>query len=456
MGVGLSKMLSAYSSATRKVRKIIDGIIDESSFVELDTFIGGTNELGEYKGEGLLCGMASVCGKDIALMATNPEVFEGGISKRGAEKIERLVNRAISTGTPLVSVLDTAGARILEGIDSLYGYGLILNSFAKACGTVPVFTVVTGKNYGMLSYISGLSDLCIAIDKAQMSTSSPLLITAAAGDGVNYSSAKALAASSGSITNVAKNIDEVKSLLDNALSLYCDMFGEFCEDDDPNRVGKSLSTRSTAHTVIKEVCDANTVFEVRSAYAPEVITALARLDGVTVGVVSVNDKLTAKGSTKITEFVNSAANFNIPVINLVNCSGVIIDPKQEACCLMRSISDLVYAYSNADIPKIALITGEAVGASYSILAAKQTFDYTFAWENANISPLESTAAARLLYGDKIAASKNSAEAEKKFAKEYGDENSAMTAAGKGYLDNVIIPNHSRQYLIAALHSVIKR
>lgn len=453
MASGLSKTLTAYTSATKKIRKTLDAVIDENSFVELDAFIGGNNELGEFKGEGVLCGFASLGGNDIAVIATNPEVFEGGISKRGAEKIERLVKRAVGTGIPLVSFIDSAGARVLEGIDALYGYGLILSSFAKAYGEVPVFTVNCGKNFGMLSYLSGLSDLCISFERAQTATSSPLLLTASAGDGKDRSTAKALAASTGSITNIVKTTDELKSLLDKAICLYGDCAQS---EDDPNRVGKTITAKTNPSVIIEEIFDAGSLLEIRALYAPEVITALASLDGVTVGVVSVKGRLASNGGTKITEFINSISGFNIPVVNIVNCSGIIVDYKQESDSLMRSISDVIYAYANAEIPKIAIITGEAIGAAYSVLAAKGVFDYTFAWDKAHIAPLEGSAAARLLYGKEISKAKDAAEAEKKLAKVYDDENSAMTAAEKGYLDNVIFPDHSRQYLIAALQTMIKR
>lgn len=453
MSSELNNVLGSYAAATKSVRDTVNAVIDENSLVEFDALMGGAIELGEIKGEGVLCGLASVDGHDVALLATNPEVFGGGISKRGAEKIARLVTRAIDAGIPLVSLLDTAGARVLEGVDSLYGYGVLLDSYSEAFGQIPVITVVKGKNYGMLSYLAGLSDMFVAYEKAQIATASPLLVSASA-DGKDYSDAKTHYTSDGAVTNIVKNDAELKTLLSKVLEEVDDCIT--VTTDSANRVCKGLSATSDAKAIIKEAFDAGSSIELRGGVAPEVTTALAKLDGVTVAVVGVDGKLTAKGASKITDFLNTAANFGLPVMNLVGCTGVIVDAHQETCCLIRNVSDLIYTYRNVSLPKIALVCGGAVGAAYSIFAAKSSYDYTMAWDTASITPLESSSAARLLYGEEIAKAKDQNAAEEKFAKVYAEENSALVAAEKGYLDTVLIPNHSRQYLIAALRTMIKR
>ncbi len=453
MSSGLKNVIASYSAATKNARASIDAIVDESSFVELDAFMGGANELGEIKGEGVLCGVASVDGNDVAVFALNSEVFNGGISKRGAEKIARLIDRAIGTGSPLISIIDTEGARVLEGVDALYGYGVILNRFSEAYEQIPVITVVKGKNYGMLTYLAGMSDLFIAYDKAQIATASPLIISASA-DGKNYSDVKAHYEQSGIITNVVKSDAELKQLIAKVLDEVGNVVA--MPVDDANRVCKGLGTESKARQVLEAAFDAGSVVELRGGIAPNVVTALAKLNGVTVGVVGIDGKLTAKGSVKITDFLNTVDGFGLPVINLVGSTGVIVDAHQETHCLIRNVSDLIYAYNTKRVPKISLIFGGAVGAAYSIFASKQTYDYTIAWDCASITPLESTSAARLIYGEEIAKAKDPVAAEEKFAAIYAEENSAMTAAEKGYVDTVIFPNHTRQYLIAALQTIVKR
>ncbi len=453
MSSELKSVLGSYSAATKNVRATIDAIADADSFVEFDAFMGGANELGEIKGEGVMCGLASVGGQGVALLATNSEVFGGGISKRGAEKIARLVTRAVDTDLPLVSVIDTTGARVFEGVDALYGYGKILGSFAKAYGSVPVFTIVKGSNYGMLTYLAGLSDLFIAYEKSKISTASPMLISASA-DGKDYSAANVHYTESGVVTNVVKSDAELKELLTKVLGEACSVFSDSA--DSANRVCKGLGEKSDVRAVLAEAFDAGSVVEVRAGYAPETLTAFAKLDGATVAVVGIDGKLTAKGSAKINDFLNTADNLGIAVVNLVNSTGVVIDAKQETCCLIRNVSNLIYAYENISVPKIALICGNAVGAAYTVFASKSSYDYTMAWDCAAVTPLESSGAARLLYGDEIAKAADPAKAEETFAKVYADENSALVVAEKGYVDTVLLPNHSRQYLIAALQTLIKR
>lgn len=450
MGSEYKNMLNSYDKATKKVRSTVNAIVDEASFVELDAFMGGSDELGEIRGEGVMCGLASIGGVDVAVFADNPDVFDGGISLRGAEKIRRLIDRAVESGLPLVSLIDTAGARVLEGVGALYGYGLILDGYAEAYGSVPVITVVKGRNYGMLSYLSGLSDLFIAYDKAQIATASPLLLSAAGGD---CSSAKTHYEKSGAVTNIVGGDGELRELLIKVLGDLSSPVQDTA--DDPNRVCKKLTASSSVRDVLAEAFDAGSVVEIRGGIADNVVTAFARLCGVTTAVVGVDGKLTAKGASKITDFLNTASSFGIPVVNLVTSTGIVVDAHQEQCCLMRNISDMIYAYGNVQVPKIALVCGEAVGAAYSIFASKSSYDYTMAWDCASVTPLESAAAARMLYGDDIAKAKDQEKAEAKFAEVYAEDNSAVKAAEKGHFDTVLLPAHTRQYLIAALRVAAK-
>ena len=452
MSSGLKGALSSYASATKKVRQTVNSVVDENSFVELDAFMGGANELGQIRGEGVYCGLAAVGDRDVAVVALNPEVFSGGISKRGAEKIERLVKRACEASLPLITFIDSAGARVLEGVDALYGYDLILNAYSKAYGTVPVITAVTGKCFGMTAYLSGLSDLFVCTEKAKISTSSPLILTG--DDTKDCSGAKNHYKTSGVVTNLVKDETELRGLIMTALEDLCDVVSY--SEDDPNRVCENLSARSNVKDVLNEAFDAGSVLELRGGIAKEVTTAFAKLNGITVAVVGVDGRLTAKGAAKIVDFLNTADNAGVPVVDLVNSTGVIVDAHQETHCLMRNVSVMIYAYGNLGVPRISLICGKAIGAAYSVFASKTSCDYTIAWDVAVIAPMEKSSAAYLLYGKDIACAKNPAAAERKFAAGYSGENSAMRAAEKGYVDTVIVPNHSRQYLIAALQTMVKR
>ena len=452
MSTGLKSALGSYARATKRVREVVDAVIDEQSFVELGAFIGGANELGEYKGEGVYCGLATVDDRDVAVLAINPEVFSGGISGRGAKKIADLVDRACNAGLPLISFIDSAGARVLDGVDALDGYDSVLAAYCKAYGSVPVITAVTGKCYGMLTYLADYSDLFIAVEKAKISTAAPLIISGESGKDV--SGAKNHYKTTGVVTNLVKDTGELRALISEALEDMCDVVGE--TEDDPNRVCEDLTSSSSVKAVLASAFDEGSVLELRGGIAPEAVTAFAKLNGITAAVVGVSGKLTALGAAKITDFLNTADNAGVPVVNLVACTGTAACAAEETGALIRNVGDLIYTYNNLDVVKVTLVCGKTAGAGYTIFASKSACDYVIAWEKAAISPMESKAAAYMLYGKEIAKAKNTAAAERKFAAVYANENSAMEAAEKGYADMVIFPSHTRQYLIASMQAMIKR
>ncbi len=452
MSTGLKNALSSYARATKKVREVVDAVVDEQSFVELNAFMGGANELGEYKGEGVYCGLATIDDRDVAVLAVNPEVFSGGISRRSADKIAGIAKRACDAGLPLISLIDSAGARVMEGVDALDGYGAILSAYCRAYGSVPVITAVTGKCYGMLTYLSGCSDMFIAVEKAKISTAAPLIISGESGKDV--SGANTHYKTSGVVTNVVKDVTELRALIVKALSAMCDSVIE--TEDDPNRTCDELNYASGVRAVLSAAFDADSVTELRGGVASEAVTAFATLDGIPVAVVGVSGKLTSRGAAKIADFLNTADNAGMPVVNLVACTGTVADAGEETGSLIRNVSDLIYTYDNLGVVGVTLICGKTSGSGYAIFASKSACDYVVAWEKASVSPMESKSAAYMLYGKEIAKAKNKSAAERKFAKVYADENTAMDAAEDGCVDMVIYPAHTRQYLIATVRSMVKR
>ena len=448
MSLDLNSMLKSYESATKSVRATFAAVLDADSFVELDAFITGENELGEPTGEGVVSGFASIGSKDVAVLATNPDVFDGGISALGAKKAERIISRAIESGLPLVSFIDTTGARVLEGIDALAGFDKILAGYARAYGQIPVITVVKGKCFGMLTYLSGMSDAFICYENAEVATTSPLILSTS---GSISCLASDIAKNAGFVTNIVKDDAECKKVIDRLVSLLNDEMADIT--DDANRVCKGLSASSDVRSVLNEAFDKNSSIEMKASSAIEALTAFASLDGVPVAVVGVDGKLTAKGASKITDFITTAGSMGMPIVTLVNSTGIVADANQESCCLVRNVSDLIYAYNNVSVQRIALVMGKAVGAAYSILASRSINDFCLAWNGAYIAPFDGASAARLTEGEEIAKAKDVEAAEKKFASIYEADNSALSAARKGYLDNVILPNHTRQYLIAALRAI---
>lgn len=232
-------------------------------------------------------------------------------------------------------------------------------------------------------------------------------------------------------------------------------------EDDGNRVCKGLGAGTSTEKIIAEIFDKSTFIEIKKGFAAEVVTGYARLNGVSVGVVasdsSVSDgRLTADGAKKVTELINTCDSFGLPIVNIVDCKGAINCLKFQGE-LMRSIGDMIYAYNVADVAKVSLIKGSAVGVGYTALASSNIFDYVVAWECASIGLLDNAASAELVYAAEIAKAKDRNAAAAKLAEAYREESTAaVTVAAKGYIDNVIEPNFSRQYLIAAVQAYIDK
>lgn len=454
----LKKLFDETAAKKAAVMKFIDALIDGQSFVETDVLRKTTTPLGEAEGEGIVSGFASISDIQVALFATNPEVLKGSVGAAAAKKIKRVVKSALKAEAPVIAVLDTSGARFAEGVEAVNGYASVLKAFSQAYGEVPTITIVKGNNFGMLSYLTAFSDVVIGFEKSVMATSSPLIVAAKAGaDAETVGTAKAHTAS-GIYSAVVKSEKELKPLLGKILGYFARPAEE--AGDDPNRTGKNKSAAPAA--VIADVFDKGTFTEVKAGFAPSVVTGFARLNGASVGIVANNGgadagKLTADGAVKICDLLTTCASFGLPIVNLVDCAGVTVDLKSENAGLIREIGNMIFTYNRTDIPKLAVITGNAFGLGYAAFAGSNVCDYTAAWNTAKIGVIDSAAAAQLLYAGDIAKAKDKAKAEAKYAETYAEENQSAAVAGvNGYVDNVIEPTQTRQYLIAALQAYAER
>lgn len=443
----LKETKATLAAANKDVLTLIRSFADEQSFIETDAFMSSETDIADAPGEGVVSGFASVGGKGVCVFAINPKVLKGSIGALNAKKITRCINNAVRTEKPLIAVWDTSGARFAEGIDALDGYGDILRAYTLAYGDIPVISIIKGNNLGISSYVAGLSDFVIAYDESVMATSSPLVISAQTGvDVKNVGSAKTLA-ENGIVTNIVK-----KDLRDTLIKILSVFAGGAESGDDANRVCKGLKCGADMKAVIKEVFDKNSFLPVRDGFAQSVITGFATLGDIPVGVVATNaecgeGKLTAQSCLKITEFLGACSTADCPVVFLVDSAGT------EVCAddtrLMYELSNLLYAVHTQQTDMFAVVCGKAIGGAYTTLVAP--CEYKIAWECAEVGALASESAARLLYADEIKSAKNKDKAAEKLATAYAAENcSALTLARSGHFDNVIEPNLTRSYLLAAL------
>lgn len=438
------------------VYDFIRGVTDTDSFIEVDALV--VSESGACSGEGVVSGFAEICGQKVGIFVTDPNVLKGSIGSRNATKIVKCINNAIKTGNPIIAVLDTSGARFSEGIEVMEAYGKILGAFSRAYGLIPTICVVKGNNFGMLSYLTACCDLCIAYDKAVIATASPLILAAKTKYDASFiGTASIHAQQTGVIGKVVRSDAELKESLARFIDLTINKNKE--PEDDPNRLCSSLNENSKAEDIIPAVFDKDSFFEIRKDYSKEFITGFARLNGMTVGVIAANGavnegKLSDTAAKEISLLVRTCENFGIPVVSLLDSEGVRKNIECENTDLIWELSSMIYSLCHSKVCKVALISGNAIGLAYVALASKSVFDYTVAWKGANISMIDNDAATTLIYADEIAKGETLTEKKEiteKFSKKYTEENCAADVIARaGYLDNVIDPTFTRQYLIAGV------
>lgn len=451
----LAKLTKELDTAQKNVLSLVGAITDDSSFIETDRFIGADTELGTACGEGVICGFANINENKVAIFSTNSAVLKGAIGKRNSDKIVKLINNAVKAGIPLIGVLDTQGGRLAEGIEALEGYASITRAFNVASRNIPTIIVNKGKNYGITSYLSAMCDFCIGYEKSEVSSASPLIISANAGVSENKTGTASIHKKE---TGIFSAVVKTDADLKNCIIKYLDIISIDTIEctDDLNRVSKTLKAGVKTKELIKEIFDTDSFVDYCGEFCPEVVTGFARLGGMATAVLVFDTKadgvkLDSKNASKILEFFKRAESFGMPIVSLVNCTGTVVDINEENTTLIKNVADLLVGANSLSVPKIALITGSAVGVGYTAFASKSVNDYVLAWQTSRIAMVDSIKMAELLYAEEIKKSKNQDAILKKLSTSYADENqTALALAKDGYFDNIIEPAFSRSYLISAV------
>lgn len=457
---------SAIAKACEKTLAFINGIVDENSFVECDVFLSSKGFDSEVAlGEGVISGYATVGGKPVNIFAQNPEVSKGSISMAHAEKIAKCIARAIKTDTPLISVIDSAGARIGEGVGATEAYAKILAEVAKASNNIPHFCVVKGNCVGMMASYVAMADFVFMADKAVMSVNSPMYLASQATEIpaldkiLGYDAHKSGSdLAHFSYKNEADLSGKLTSMLHFIVGCDCD-----CEEeatDDPNRVDSKLNN-ATADAVIASIADDNKAVKYCDDYAKEVKCAFVKINGIACGVLAtdstVNDGyISESGLKKAIFFIEKLDGFNLPLITIVDSLGVNPTLSEEINGFAKRTAVLFQTIYNSTISKISVVKGKAIGYAYSTLVSKQAgFDYALATDNSTISPISSMTAVNTIYEQEIAKAKDPIKARAKLESDYEKlEGNPLIAAQEGYVDNVIEAKNLRPYLSSVLMMVM--
>lgn len=476
---GQARIDKQHKSGKLTARERILRLLDEDTFMELDKFV--VNQCGDYDmekplGDGVITGYGKINDRLVYVFAQDFTVFGGSLSGAYGAKICKIMDLAMKNGAPVIGLNDSGGARIQEGVVSLAGYGDIFNRNVLASGVVPQLSVIMGPCAGGAVYSPSITDFVVMVQNTSyMFITGPEVIKAVMGEDVTQEQlggAKTHSSVSGvshfevpSDTEALKLIRELLTYLpQNNLQ---DPPAVVCTDD-PNRLDPGLRTivpddpskPYDMTELLRMVLDDNYFLEVHANYARNIVVGFGRLAGYSVGIVANQPLVLAgcldiKASIKAARFVRFCDSFNIPVITFVDVPGFLPGTEQEYGGIITHGAKLLYAYAEATVPKITMITRKAYGGAYDVMASKHIrADMNFAYPSGEIAVMGSDGAVKIIFRKQIKESENPAQTQAELVAQYKEKfANPYRAAELGYIDEVIDPLYTRPKLIIALDSL---
>ena len=435
-------------------RERVAQLLDAASFVELDVLNADA---------GVVTGYGLVDGNPVYVYAQDFTVKGGSVGMAHAKKVLKVMDLAEKTGSPLIAILDTAGARLDEGIDAMNAYALMAGRVSALSGVVPQIALVLGQCGGIASAIAGMSDFVVMSKNGSLFVNGPQVVSAAAGKEIDMATLGGAQASVRSgMAQLAAETDEEAIALARKLAAMLpannmDDAQGFTEDDINRELPElnAIEKLEDVRDLIARVADNNDVIELGDDFAASMVTAIGKIGGTTVGFIANQaskdeGRLTVYGCKKAARFVAFCDCFSIPVVTIVDSMGMKIStaPQGE---LSRAGAQLLFALSEASCPRIALVTGAAVGMSYAAMASRAASDVVYAWPGATISAVTPKIAVQLMWADELKGAEDPFAKREELEKKYMDDVAdGINAAKQGYVDDVIEPAQTRQMIAAAL------
>lgn len=478
MGGGKDAIDAQHKKGKYTARERINKIVDEGSFVELDVFVESRcTDFGMDKkklpGDGVVTGYATINGRPVCLSAQDFTVIGGTLGEAHAKKITKVMDLSVKMGAPFISINDSGGARIHEGINALSGYGEIFLRNTRASGVVPQISLIMGPCAGGACYSPAITDFIFMVEnKGQMYLTGNQVVKAVTGEDVTLEELGG-AHVHNSVSGVAhfkslnedECIDELKKLLsflpDNNLS---ETPNEICSDDlnrladdmeqiIPDDMNKSYDMLE----IIKRTVDDGDFFEVQKLFAQNIIVGFARINGSSIGIVANQPKVKAgsldfDSSDKAARFVRFCDAFNIPLVTFTDVPAFLPGVGQEHSGVIRHGAKLLYAFAEATVPKINVIVRKAYGGAYIAMNSKTLgADIVYAWPTAEIAVMGAEGAANIIFRKEISQSETPIETRQEKIAEYRDKfSNPYVAASNGVVDDVIEPAQTRQRIAASL------
>lgn len=461
----------------------IERLLDEGSFQQIDGLARHrSHNFGMEKsrpyGDGVITGYGTIDGRQVCVFAQDFTVFGGSLGEVFGEKICKVMDLALKTGVPMIGINDSGGARIQEGVVSLGLYGEIFKRNAHASGVIPQISLILGPCAGGAVYSPALTDFIVMVDKtSHMFITGPEVIKTVTGEEVAFEDlggARTHNTKSGVAHYMASDEDDALEYVKNLLSFlpsnnmdevpYLDVEADLeisAEDllldtiipDSPNQP-------YDMHKVIETIVDDGEFLETQALFAPNIICGYGRVEGRPVGVVASQPMqfagtLDIDASEKAARFVRTCDSFNVPVITLVDVPGFLPGTDQEWQGIIRRGAKLLYAYAEATVPLVTIITRKAYGGAYDVMGSKHLgADINLAWPSAQIAVMGAQGAVNVLYRKELAEAKDPEAERAKLLQEYDDKfANPYIAAERGYIDRVIVPSETRVMVIRALRSL---
>ena len=473
-GGGQPRIDAQHAKGKLTARERISIFLDEGTFEEFDMFVEHRStdfgmEKTKIAGDGVVTGWGTVNGRTVFVFAKDFTVFGGSLSEAHAEKVVKMQEMALKNRAPIIGLYDAGGARIQEGVAALGGYAEIFQRNVLASGVIPQISVIMGPCAGGAVYSPAMTDFIFMVrDTSYMFVTGPDVVktvtnetvTAEELGGASVHAVKSSVAD-GAYDNDVEALLQMRRLVDFLPSCNTDPVPVLPSRDSIDRMEPSLDTLVPDNPnlpydmkeLIHKVVDEGDFFEIQPSFAKNIVTGLARMEGKTVGIVA-NQPMVLAGvldsdaSRKAARFVRFCDCFNIPLLTFVDVPGFLPGTAQEYGGLIKHGAKLLFAYAEATVPKITVITRKAYGGAYDVMSSKHIrADVNYAWPTAEIAVMGAKGAVEIIYrselGDSAKISKRVADYEERFANPF-------VAAERGYIDEVILPHGTRRRLCRAL------
>lgn len=484
LGGGQRRIDAQHERGKLTARERVDLLLDGGTFEEIDVFVEHrSTEFGlanqKFPGDAVVTGYGKVNGRLTFVFAQDFTVLGGSLSEAVAQKICKVMDLATNSGAPIVGLIDSGGARIQEGIDSLAGYSSIFHRNTRASGVIPQISAILGPAAGGATYSPALTDFIFMINEVgQMYITGPDVIKAVTGEAVTHEElggAFSHASKSGvahfAIESESECFEQIRRLLGFLPQNNMDNAVRQSSHDDPGRTDDRLGAIIPDNPnqpydmvdVITRVVDDADFMQVHAQFAPNILVGYARMDGRSVGIVAQQPNhmagvLDINASVKAARFVRFCDAFNVPLVTFIDVPGFMPGTSQEYGGIIRHGAKLIYAYAEATVPKISVLTRKAYGGAYIVMSSKNlTGDINYSWPTGEVAVMGAEGAVNIVYRNEIRASDQPGELRAELIKDYEDQLiNPYVAAKRGMIDDVIDPSETRPKIIRALEMLANK